>query len=199
MHNESPCCYVSSQENFKMTRESNLTHLDPNTGLCALFLKKTTMKKNSSSSPNAGISDTVHIFALLTPYRVYLFASIILFTLSGCVLGRTMVNHSFTFDTIRDSSDGKHPETEILDYQYGSSGQFGTFANKEAIKLGMTFKQDRIRGSMPRGEFLYVKWRDISSGQIFEDKVDLRSRLPDDIEHLDFHFVVKGPQLYVFF
>lgn len=133
-----------------------------------------------------------------TPYRVYLFASIILFTLSACVLGRTMVNHSFTFDTIRDSSDGKHPEAEILDYQYGSSGQFATYANKEAIKLGMTFKQEGIRGSMARGEFLYVKWRDISSGQIFEDKVDLRSCLPDDIENLDLHFVVKGPQLYVF-
>jgi hypothetical protein len=127
-----------------------------------------------------------------------LFASIILFTLSACATGRTMVNHRLSFDTMIDSLDAKHPEVEILDYQYGSSRQFGTYADKGSISHGITFVQQSITGPMLRGEFLYVKWRVISSRQVFEDKVDLRSRLPEDIEYLNLHFVPKGSQLYVF-
>jgi hypothetical protein len=124
-----------------------------------------------------------------------LFASIILFTLSACATGRTMVNHKFSFDTGYDS-----PGIAVLDYQYGSSGQFATYANKEKVARGMPFMQQSIHGLMPLGEFLYVKWRIINTGQVFEDKVDLISRFPDDIDNVDFdlHFVPKGSQLYVF-
>jgi hypothetical protein len=71
-------------------------------------------------------------------------------------------------------------------------------ADKGSISHGITFVQQSITGPMLRGEFLYVKWRVISSRQVFEDKVDLRSRLPEDIEYLNLHFVPKGSQLYVF-
>lgn len=104
-----------------------------------------------------------------------------------------MVNHSFSFDTQMDS-----PDVEVLDYQYGSSKVFGTHADKERIALGQTFPSAGIFGALPRGEFIYVKWRDKKSGQIFEEKVDLRTRLPADIELLDVHFVIKGGKLYVY-
>jgi hypothetical protein len=51
---------------------------------------------------------------------------------------------------------------------------------------------------MPRGEFLYVKWRLKSSKEVYEDKVELGSRLPDDLTGYGLHFAVNGPQLYVF-
>jgi hypothetical protein len=106
-----------------------------------------------------------------------------------------MFNHQFSFNTTYDSRG-----IEVLDYQYGSSGQFSTYANKGKISQGITFFQESIHGLMPLGEFLYVKWRIINTGQIFEDKVDLSSRFPDDIDNVDFnlHFVPKGSQLYVF-
>lgn len=109
-----------------------------------------------------------------------------------------MATHQLSFDTIRDSSDGKHEEAEILDYQYGSSGQFATFANKEMVSLGKTFRQESISGFMQRGEFLYVKWRILGTEDVFEDRVDFRPRLPDKIENLNLHFVVRGPQLFIF-
>lgn len=82
--------------------------------------------------------------------------------------GETWVNHSFSFNTINDS-----PDAEVLDYQYGGSGQFGTHANKERVQLGQVFPQWNTSGAMPRGEFLYVKWRLKRSGEVYEDKVDL--------------------------
>jgi hypothetical protein len=115
------------------------------------------------------------------------------FVLIACAMGSDLVNHSFEFDTIRDS-----PDAEVLDYQYGSTRQFGTHANKEMVQLGRTFAQWGIHGAMPKGEFLYAKWRVKQSGEIYEDKVDLRSRLPADIRDHRVHFVIKGSQLYVY-
>lgn len=104
-----------------------------------------------------------------------------------------MIRHTFAFDTIHDS-----PDIEVLDYQYGSSRQFATFADKERIALGQVFPANHISGYMPRGEFLYVKWRIKSTDQVFEDRVDLNSRLPEELEGLELRFVIHGPQLYVF-
>lgn len=51
---------------------------------------------------------------------------------------------------------------------------------------------------MLRGEFLYVKWRLKSTGQIYEDNVDLRQRLPTDIKDHRIHFAINGTQLYIY-
>lgn len=51
---------------------------------------------------------------------------------------------------------------------------------------------------MLRGEFLYVKWRLKSTGQVYEDNVDLRQRLPDDIKDHRVHFIIHGAQLYIY-
>ena len=96
---------------------------------------------------------------------ICLFVSIVLFSLTACATGGTMVNHHFSFDTAADS-----PDIQVLDYQYGSSKQFGTHADKERIALGEIFPADNIYGAMSRGEFLYVKWRVKGTKQIFEDK-----------------------------
>ena len=114
-------------------------------------------------------------------------------TLISYAMGGDMVKHSFSFDTIDDS-----PDAEVLDYQYGSSGQFGTHANKEKVQLGKVFVAWNTFGVMLRGEFLYVKWRLKSSREVYEDKVDLTTRLPADITDHRIHFVIKGTQLYVY-
>jgi len=104
-----------------------------------------------------------------------------------------MVRHSFSFNTIVDS-----PGAEVLDYQYGGSGLFGMHANKDKVRLGKVFPAWSTSGVMPKGEFLYVKWRLKSSDQVYEDKVDLTTRLPADITDYGIHFVIRGPQLFVY-
>lgn len=107
--------------------------------------------------------------------------------------------HSFSFDARHDS-----PDAEVLDYEYGTTRQEGTHANKERIALGHVFFGENSSGHMLRGDFLSVKWRIKNPAKpweylgYYEDKVDLRKRLPADMTGLRVHFVIKGSQLYVY-
>lgn len=118
---------------------------------------------------------------------------IIQFALQGCAFGRpTMIHHSFSFSTLRDS-----PGVEVLNYRYGDCKEFGTCANKYRVAEGKTFTGGRVAGWYPRGEYLYVKWRIRETGQVYEDKADLTKRLPSDISDCRIHFALKGAQLYI--
>lgn len=115
-----------------------------------------------------------------------LFSALVLSTLSlgGCMT-KDLVNHTFEFDARSES-----PDIQILYYQYGNSKQPG--ANDD------TRQYVGISGSMLRGDFLYVKWRIKATNEVLEDRVDLKDRLPRNIEKHRIHFVVKGRQLYVY-
>lgn len=107
--------------------------------------------------------------------------------------------HSFSFDTDEDS-----PDAEVLDYEYGTSRQEATHANKERVAMGQVFPAENTSGNMPRGDFLSVKWRIKNRMRpseyigYYDDKVDLRKRLPADMTGFRVHFVIKGAQLYVY-
>ena len=119
----------------------------------------------------------------------YSLISLVIFLIAGCVSWKyDMVFHSFQFDL-----DIHSPNMEVLDYQYGSSRQFCTYKEFE----GPILKRS-IAGGIARGEFLYVKWRDKQSGQVFEDRVDFSGRLPAKLTGYIVTFFVKGPQLYVY-
>jgi len=73
-------------------------------------------------------------------------------------------------------------KTEILEARYGDSRQTG----------GTVY--------MPPADFLYVKWRDKTTGKIYEDRVDLTKRLPPSEEMYEqkIYFLVEDNQLYVY-
>lgn len=116
------------------------------------------------------------------------------FCMTACATGgNTVTLHSIEFDAQRDS-----PDIEVLDYQYGELEKVFFLPERERIKLGQTFKSGNRTGFLPRGEFLYVKWRIKESGEILEERVDLRHRLPENLTDLQIHFVCHGQKLYVF-
>lgn len=51
---------------------------------------------------------------------------------------------------------------------------------------------------MPIGDYLYVKWRLKETGEVYEDTVDLRQRLPKDISEHRIYFDIQGAQLHVY-
>jgi hypothetical protein len=55
-----------------------------------------------------------------------------------------------------------------------------------------------VGGAMVVGDFLRVKWKDKDTGEVFEDDVDLRKRLPREMENREICFYIVGPQLYVY-
>ena len=105
-----------------------------------------------------------------------LLLGLFLFGLTASAMGGNMVNHSFSFDTLYDS-----PDVQVLDYQYGDGAHFETSAERERVALGQIFVGGNVSGVMPRGDTLYVKWRDKHTHHVYEDRVDLKHRLPQDI------------------
>lgn len=150
-------------------------------------------------------------FLILYPRSLKcLFASLMLFGLTACATGGIMDKdvyqaHSFSFDVRQDM-----PDVEVLDYQYSNSRHNGVRATPERVPTqgtGEGFWGEGIYGNLLRGDFLYVKWRVKKPGTppwapeylgTYEDRVDLRSRLPADITGLKIHFIIRGQQLYVY-
>ncbi len=120
--------------------------------------------------------------------------------LLACATGPKEVWQKFTYDAI---NDGWEQTIDLLAYSYGDSDRM----LKESIDAprGPRYKDGKslpprtgINGPMPVGEFLYVRWRVKATGQVHEERVDLRNRLPADMKDHGLTFVIDGPQLYVY-
>lgn len=113
-------------------------------------------------------------------------------TLTACASGPKLVSHGFSFDGWNDH----WAETaQLLEYSYGDQYRMVQRKAPEGDFLGY---QSGIHGPMPVGDFLYVKWRLKASGEVFEQRVDLRNRLPRDMSDHELTFVIDGRQLYVY-
>src|ERR1700752_4158682 len=89
--------------------------------------------------------------------------------LSACA--SNIVMHAFQFDAGRDN-----PDAEVLALRYGQSKQPGVGPPEWTYKANKVPQAAMTTGEMLRGDKLYVKWRLKTSGQVFEDTVDLRRR-----------------------
>ena len=123
----------------------------------------------------------------------WLFVLLAVFSLAACATGPEVVDHGFGFSMFTDGQDA-----ELIDYRYGDSRHPGA-SNPELMRQeGKSDQQSGVRGEMRRGDSLYAKWRNKSSGQVYEDTVDLRHRLPADIKGDEIYFMIRGSQLYVY-
>lgn len=132
--------------------------------------------------------------------------------IASCASGPQQVFHSFQFDGRHDgrpNADGKYEgwnkEIDLLEYNYG--GQSRMLRDKlnnpdfPGIHRGMTAlpsQRSGVSGPMPVGDFLYVKWRIKATGEVFEDRVDLRERLPKNMTNHTLTFVPDGGRLHVY-
>jgi hypothetical protein len=107
----------------------------------------------------------------------------------ACASGPAVVDHAFGFDARVDS-----PGIEILDYRYGEF-----FKNSPVFRdQGLIPQSGNNNGPMPLGDTLTVKWRIKATGQEFEDTVNLKPRLPANMERQRVYFVVQDTQLHVY-
>lgn len=113
--------------------------------------------------------------------------------LGACASGPKLVDHAFGFDAVADS-----PNVEVLDYRYGQSNAPGTkMPDWVKSSIGISGGTN-TNGAMLLGDALYVKWRIKATGEVLEDTVDLKSRLPRDITDHRIQFVIKDKQLWVY-
>jgi hypothetical protein len=104
-----------------------------------------------------------------------------------------LTDHSFSFDGYFDKWD---EIVDLLEYSYGD--QYHMAQGKVKPPKERLRPQWGVNGSMPVGEFLYVKWRIKTTGEVLEDRVDLRPLLPKDMTDYGLTFVPDGKQLYVY-
>mgnify|MGYP000887229462 CR=1 FL=1 len=113
-------------------------------------------------------------------------------SLAACASTPRLVPHAFNFD---GWNDGWQATAELLEYSYGDQYRMTRRKAKEGDFLGY---RSAVNGPIPVGEFLYVKWRLKATGEVLEDRVDLRHRLPRDMSDHELTFVIDGRQLYVY-
>jgi hypothetical protein len=123
----------------------------------------------------------------LSARRWYVAAFAVLVLLTACA--STLVRHAFSFEA------NEEPGIEILDYRYGESHQPGA---RPDPSVGWVRQGANIIGEMRRPDALYVRWRDKTSGKVYEDTVDLARLLPRDITDHRIHFTVRGTLLFVY-
>lgn len=118
----------------------------------------------------------------------------LLWALTGCAMGQSakLVNHSFGFDGWKD---GWQKSAQLLEYSYGDEDVSVRRKAPEGDFLGY---QSDVTGPMPVGEFLSVRWRMKATGDVVEQRVDLRGKLPANMAGHTVTFVIDERQLYVF-
>lgn len=121
-------------------------------------------------------------------------------SLGACAVGPRQVWQQFTFS---GDFDGWDRTIDLLAYEYGTKERMTK--NSVDKPRGPVWKDGssiapttNINGPMPVGEFLYVRWRVKATGQVYEERVDLRERLPADMKDHGLTFVIDGPRLYVY-
>ncbi len=113
--------------------------------------------------------------------------------LIACANGPKTAFHAFSFDGFSDKWDAT---IDLLEYSYGD--QYQMVRRKAEPPLAKLSSSTGVAGTMPVGDFLYVKWRIKATGEVREDRVDLRPLLPASMEDFSLTFVIDDRQLYVY-
>lgn len=111
---------------------------------------------------------------------------------AGCAAPQ-FVEHGFGFDARWDS-----PGIEVLDFRYGRSSNLATMGRTSRDTTRSVAQHSGTYGQMQRPDRLFVQWRIRTTGESFEDTVDLDRRLPADIRTREIYFVIKGSTLCVY-
>lgn len=113
--------------------------------------------------------------------------------MTGCASQPKVADHSFSF---HGWNDGWADTVDLLAYNYGGKmRQLSDQVRPDQTGVGY---QTGTHGVIPVGDFLYVKWRLRTSGEVFERTVDLKGKLPEDMKDHEITFVIDGGDLYVF-
>jgi hypothetical protein len=119
----------------------------------------------------------------------------VVIAVSGCASSPKYVPHAFSHNGWYDDPVWAK-QVDLLAYSYGDQYHMVRREVKSGEQtLGYS---SGVNGSMPVGEFLYVKWRIKETGEVIEDKVDLRNRLPNNMFDHRITFVIDGKQLYIY-
>ncbi len=91
------------------------------------------------------------------------------------------------------------PTTTVIDYQYSANGKVFVQWDRALLAAGRYSGGGGRTGWYPIPDKLYVKWKLDATNEVFEETVDLRSRLPFQMEEKQLYFLVWDKELHVYF
>lgn len=122
---------------------------------------------------------------------------LLLSVLAACAgVSQTLTNRAYHSLDFRPGIES--PSIDLLAFRYGSSNHFGFRTPLTDIAQGKTSAGAAITGDLPVGDDFYAKWRDKKTGQIYEDTVDLKSRLPYSMHNQELHPIIEDSQLFIY-
>jgi hypothetical protein len=170
----------------------------------AVFIKKRSRGNRSFRSrgrnrPGADLGKPstmilMTLFSRLTRSISCLFLFFLFSGMSACAGVNGSVHHGFSYGSLE-----LNPNVTIIDFQYGE-GVAGRMIRppRQDVEVGRVAQHTGIVGSFPLESFIYVKWRDNSTGQIHERKVDLKNIIPPDMVDKEIHFDFVNSRLRIF-
>lgn len=91
------------------------------------------------------------------------------------------------------------PNIEILDYQYGNiKPEASDYESAGVLNKNKRSGPGGTFGVIKRGEFFYIKWKDVISGALSERTVDLKSRLPIQMYGTRITFGIRDNRLSIY-
>lgn len=135
----------------------------------------------------------------------FLIALFFAVTLVACASGPKVALHTFTCNGYTDTNKWIE-KVDLLAYSYGDRGpnQLRANADDSRTKWLLNNKGETsltcgsVGGFIPVGDFLHVKWRIKESGEVLEERVDLKDRLPPRMDHHTLTFSIDERQLHVY-
>ena len=105
--------------------------------------------------------------------------------LTACAMGGPRVYKiKLSFDFFYDS-----PGMEVLDFQFGDSGLPKTETSEFRREKGLAVQKETSFLYMPKPEFVYVKWLNMQTGEVFEERAELKEHLPDGLDDYEITFL----------
>lgn len=111
-----------------------------------------------------------------------------------------LFNYQIQWNVATDAPVYGKAEVKVLDYGYGVANKFDISPGRwlrDGFPIGGCCDVANEGIVAPRGDYLYFKWRVIATGEVFEDRVDLSKRLPQDMNDRGLYIAIFGPRLYV--
>jgi hypothetical protein len=123
------------------------------------------------------------------------------FWMTACASASNLPWQQFTYDAI---NDGWFEKVDLLEYSYGDKDRMlmRSLSDKPnyAVRDGQSLpSRNNINGPAPVGDFLFVKWRDRATQRVYEQRVDLRDRLPKNMNNHGLTFLIEANILYVYY
>jgi hypothetical protein len=110
--------------------------------------------------------------------------AILVLTLSACAAPEKTALHSLIYVAAEDS-----PNQTLLAYRYGPADPARGWSVQERAG-SLSLPRIGVSGYLPVPEVLYVKWRSNASGREHEQTIDLRGRLPADLDGRRIGFIL---------